>query len=312
MGYTGIFSCSTSWNADRHVNGREMINEIKSLGFEKVELNYEVREEMLQDILDMQQKGEIEITSIHNVFPRIYDSSFGTDSLLLGYEDREMREKSIQLTINTVEHAVRFNAKAVVIHPGEVPVPKDYNRMLEELIVQGKKDTKEYRVLFNEMLEYREANAPRYVKLIGDSLYEICGYIERKGYEVALGIENRTMCHQIPVFHEVHTLLERLEGLPVYFWYDIGHGILQEQIGMFDNIQGAKSLKEKIIGVHIHDVDVVKDHLCPFILNDSFSCYMEIVKDVPIKVLELSSKKCRKEDVIISLKRLTEALSEVQ
>ena len=48
------------------------------------------------------------------------------------------------------------------------------------------------------------------------------------------GLENRTRCYQIPVFYEVHNLLEGLKDLPVFFGM-VGHGMLLEQMGMFDS-----------------------------------------------------------------------------
>jgi Sugar phosphate isomerases/epimerases len=287
-----------------------MIEEIKSLGFKKVELNYEVTEDMVCDISKMVENGEIEVTSIHNVFPKTYDRAFGPDSFLLGFEDRTMREKGVQFTKTTVDYAAGLGAMAVVIHPGEIPISKDYNSLLVELIEQGKKKTPEYTHLFEEMINYREVNSPRYVKLIGDSLEEICDYIARKGYDITLGLENRVRCNQIPVFHEVHTLLDRLRGLPVRFWYDVGHGMILEQLGIFNNLREINTLKGQIIGVHIHDVKLMRDHICPFIMDDSFNKYMDTVKHIPIKVLELSSM-CSKEDVTLCLKLITEALAKI-
>ena len=296
MDNSNIFSLSTSWNVRRHTSGKEMINEIIALGYDKVELSYNVTREMAEEILPMAERGKIKVTSIHNVFPKISDDAFGTDSLLLGYPDPEMRRRAVDYTINTIEYAVRFGASAVVIHPGEVPVSKDYNKMLEELLLEGKKDTPEYKALYEEMLNVRESGSPAYVELIRQSVETICEYIVKKGYGIALGLENRTRCYQIPVFYEVHTLLEGLKDLPVFFWYDVGHGMLLEQMGMFDSYKEAGALVERTIGVHIHDILDCTDHLCPYQFSDKMDKYIDIIRKIPLKVMELG-RSCKAEDI---------------
>jgi sugar phosphate isomerase/epimerase len=310
MNYSDILSLSTSWNIRRHTNGKDLVDEITDLGFRKLELNYNVTREMAEEILPMVDKGRIEITSIHNVFPKIYDESFGTDSLLLGYPDPSMRAKAVELTIGAVEYAARFNAPAVVIHPGEVPVPRDYNRLLEDMLLDGRKDTEEYRALYKEMIELRSSGSPAYVELIRQSLEQICDYIEKKNYKVALGLENRTRCYQIPVFQEVHTLLKGLEGLPVYFWYDVGHGMLLEQMGMFDNYEEAEQLVERTIGAHIHDIIDCSDHFCPYQYSDKLDKYLDIIGQIPIKVLELG-RDCKPDEICRSAEILAEKLSKI-
>lgn len=296
MRYSDIFSLSTAWNISRHKTGRGLIEELKTTGFNKIELNYHVTREMAEEIMPLVDRGEIEITSIHNVFPKVFDDEYGTDSLLLGYPDPDKRKKSINLTIGSVEYAARFNARTVVIHPGEIPVPQNYNMLLENLIMQGKKNSPEYIALYSEMLEVREAGSPKYVELIRQSLESVCEYIAKKGYNIALGLENRTRCYQIPVFHEVHTLLDGLKGLPVYFWYDVGHGMLLEQLGMFDNHKDAAALKNRTIGMHIHDIIGCSDHFCPYQFSDKLDKYLDIIREVPIKVFEVG-RSCNAEDI---------------
>ena len=209
--------------------------------------------------------------------------------IMLGYSDPN-EAKAVELTIGAVEYAARFNAPAVVIHPGEVPVPRDYNRLLEDMLLDGRKETEEYRALYKEMIELRSSGSPAYVELIRQSLEQICDYIERKNYKVALGLENRTRCYQIPVFQEVHTLLKGLEGLPVYFWYDVGHGMLLEQMGMFDNYEEAEQLVEQTIGAHIHDI-IDCASFCPYQYPDKLDKYLDIIGQIPTRFWNLTGHK---------------------
>lgn len=287
-----LFSFSSTWNGHNNSSGAVLMEEIRALGFKKVELNYKISEEKLATILPMLENDVIEVTSVHNVFPRVDDPAYDTDSLLLGYPDSEKRKKSISLTKRSVDYAAMLGAKAVVIHPGEVPINEKgcYDVLLKELYRLGKKDTEQYKRLFNEMMHYREKNSMKYVELIRQSLEEISEYIIKKNYKVVLGIENRAMCHQIPDFKEAHYLLNQLEGCPVYFWYDIGHGMVLDNIGMFNNLKEVYQIKDRIIGLHIHDAVGVSDHWTPYIHSNNMDRFVDLIKDIPVKVLELGGK----------------------
>ena len=293
-----LFSFSTSWNWRHGNNGKKLMDEIKALGFNQVELNYKISKETLETIVPMVEKGEISVSSVHNVFPETKDPDYDTDSLLLGYDDPVKRKRAVELTKGSVDYGAELGAKVVVIHPGEVPVSKDrhFDVLLKTLYREGNKDSSEYRKLYTEMINYREENSRKYVDYIQESLIEICEYIQKKNYKIKLGIENRAMCHQIPVFSEMEYLLDRLTGLPVYFWYDMGHGMMMSNLGMFNHLDVYK-MKDKIIGVHIHDAIGVDDHWTPYLLSSNIDNYIDLIKDVPVKVLELGVKN-QPEDII--------------
>lgn len=301
-----MFSFSTSWNWRHGNNGRILMEEIKQLGFSQVELNYRISKEMLETIVPMVEKGEIKVSSVHNVFPEVKNPDYDTDSQLLGYEDEGKRRVSIELTKGSVDYAAELGAKAVVIHPGEVPVSKErhYDILLKNIYREGLKASAEYKALFEEMLNHREKSSRKYVLNIKNSLEEIAEYIEKKNYNIKLGIENRAMCHQIPIFTEMSFLLEELKGLPVYFWYDIGHGMMMSNLGMFSHLDVYK-MKDKILGVHIHDAIGVDDHWTPYILSKNIDNYIDLIKDAPIKVLELGAKN-PPEDIVRGVKILAE------
>ena len=55
----GEYSFSTCWNIKRHQVGKAMIQEIRELGFRRVELNYNVTKEMLTSIEPMIERGRL-------------------------------------------------------------------------------------------------------------------------------------------------------------------------------------------------------------------------------------------------------------
>ena len=99
----GDLALSTMWNYPTAKSGREMIKAIADMGFSKVELNYQVREEFLPEIEQMLDSGSMRAVSLHNVFPKVYDRRFDTDSMLLGYLDEDLRRQSIAYSKRTID-----------------------------------------------------------------------------------------------------------------------------------------------------------------------------------------------------------------
>ena len=64
-----MYSFSTCWNSHRHTNGREMLEEIRDLGFEYAELSHGIRLSLVPGIMDAVEAGVIKISTLHNFCP---------------------------------------------------------------------------------------------------------------------------------------------------------------------------------------------------------------------------------------------------
>ncbi|MFI3236549.1 MAG: TIM barrel protein [Lachnospiraceae bacterium] len=286
------FAFSTTWNAHRVASGKEMIEEILGLGFHRLELNYKVTKEMLQDVIPYLERGEVQVDSVHNVFPKVEGKVFGPDSLLLSYEDQELRDKSIELTKGSIDHAAMLGAEVVVIHPGGVDVEQtiNYHKVLSTLYKEGEKDSSQYKRVLDEMNSFRKKHAPNAINLIGDGLEILSDYIAQKGYQLTLGIENRAIITDMPDFKEGVLLLDRLQGCPVKFWYDLGHGMLLKELGYFDDLEENKAVRNKIAGLHIHDALGIQDHWAPYTIGDGLDHYLDVIAKNKLRVLELNAR----------------------
>jgi len=305
------YSFSTMWNLRRHRVGRKMIEEIKGLGFESVELNYNVTEELLETIVPMIEKGGIRISSVHNVFPFIADKDYDTDSVMLGFDDEEKRRRSVELLIGSIDYAHRFNAQGVVIHPGEVPIDPRIDSELKRIWTEQGKNSPAYGALWAELRERRDERAPQYVRRIAESLEQVCEYIARKGLDVKLGLETRSRCYQIPTLREADEIMTSLQGAPVYLWYDIGHGTIMERMGLYENGEELLRLKDKVLGVHIHETVGLVDHWCPYVQSGddrSFDRFLEVIDAAPLKVFELRAQNTP-EEIEASCGILTEKMT---
>ncbi|MFX3634209.1 MAG: sugar phosphate isomerase/epimerase family protein [Candidatus Pristimantibacillus sp.] len=304
------YSFSTCWNIKRHTVGSEMIDEIKSLGFRQVELNYNVTEQLASTIEPMIERGEIGISSVHHVYPHLPGKDFDTDSLMLGYPDKEKRDRAVELLIRTVEYGVRYGSKGVVVHPGEVPFPHNIDQELKGIYHAEGPQSSAYRELWNEMLAVRTKESPTYLQLIKESLEEVSNYIASKQYDIGIGIETRSRCYQIPTLQEADYIIDSLKGAPVYLWYDIGHGMMMERMGLYDNVNEANRMKDRVLGVHIHETVGLSDHWCPYIHSGDetyFDNFTAIIDAAPIKVYELKDK-CTPEEIHRSHNLITSKL----
>ena len=64
-----MLSLSTSWGIGSQRSGREIIDAARGLGFEALELNYQFPKGFLKEIFNDRERGELKITSLHNICP---------------------------------------------------------------------------------------------------------------------------------------------------------------------------------------------------------------------------------------------------
>lgn len=295
----GEFSFSTCWNIKRHPVGSDMIREIAELGFRRIELNYNVTRDMLTTIEPMIERGEIGISSVHNTFPHVADPDYGTDSELLGFQDEDRRKRAIDLLIGSAEYAHRYGGEAVVVHPGEVPIPVNVSQELAQLYNEKGKDSTAYRLKWEEFLEQREALSSGYVQTIIHSLDEVCSRVAAKGWNVRFGIETRSRPQQIPTLAEAKTIIQALKGAQVGIWYDTGHAIMMDRLGLYDSVSEMEGLMDDIVGVHIHETLGLSDHWCPYIHSQDmnfYDTYLPMIQRSQVKVYELKAA-CTPEDI---------------
>ncbi|MBR6668471.1 MAG: TIM barrel protein [Clostridia bacterium] len=295
---------STMWNFRKAHSGEELIDQLTALGFSRVELNYQVRTEWISGIRRRIDEGAIKVSSVHNVFPKTLDKKFDTDSVMLGYEDESLRQQAVELAKGSVEWACVLGAGAVVFHPTEVPMsPDEFDVPLKALIKAHQTDTEEYRALHAKMLAARQSQP--YLDRMMKSIDELANYVAKNNLPVKLGMENRAMCHQCPIYSEFDMIADRFAGGPVGIWLDTGHAIMMEEMGL-QQLPLSKKVADMIVGMHIHDAVDALDHYAPCTLpDDVLAPYREYIVNSPIKVLELSGR-LSAEEIITGTDRFVE------
>jgi sugar phosphate isomerase/epimerase len=282
-----MYAFSTCWNSHRHTDGREMLREIRSLGFEYAELSHGIRLSLLPGILQAVDAGEIKISTLHNFCPLPMGVERAAPNLyLFSSEDPRERDNAFRHTIKTLDTAQRLKAPVVVLHTGRIEM-RNYTEKLMELIFKGERESDKYASLCEELLEKREKKKDLYVDNAYALLDRLAKEAEARGLK--LGIENRDKLEEIPIDTEFGFLFRQINRPNVGYWHDTGHAQIKENLGFIHHVIHLECLAERLFGFHVHDVDYPgRDHAAPGSGTIDFAALKQVVKPEHIKVFELS------------------------
>lgn len=282
-----MFALSTSWNAQRHTNGKEMIEEIKKIGFNAVELNFTLTSEMVEEVIELCQINEIKVVSIHNFCPipeGLERLEALPDYYSLSSLDNTQREKAIENTKRTIDTAKELNAEAVILHTGRVEI-EEKTKALMGLYDNGLKNTVEYERIKLEMMRERREKREPFLDKVLESLEKISDYAKRK--DISIGVENRYYFQEIPSFDEIEIILDRFKNRNIFYWHDVGHAQNFENLGLAKHQDYLDRFADRMIGIHLHDIIGTQDHRAPLMGKFNFEMLTPFLKEKTIKVLEV-------------------------
>ena len=282
-----MYSFSTCWNSQRHTDGRAMLREIRALGFEYAELSHGTRISLMPGILEAVDAGEIRISSLHNFCPLPMGVDRAAPNLYqFSAETPRERDLALRHTLKTLEFAARVKAPLVVTHLGSIEM-KNYSGKLREMAGRGERETPRYRKLCLELDEKREASKGPYMERVKEVLRKVLPEAESRGVKV--GAENREGLEELPVDSDFRLLFRELKSPNLGYWHDTGHAQIKENLGFVRHAMLLESLREYVLGFHIHDVQFPgKDHCAPGTGQVDFAALKPFVKPEHIKVFEFS------------------------
>lgn len=279
-----MISVSASWNYARHADGYSLIGEIKSAGFNTVELNFALTKRIVEDVLAIKKAGAIKVSSLHNICPlpeEIEPDEASPDYYSLASPDPEERELAVAVTRNTIDWAEKLGAAAVVLHAGRVQI-KDGTRDLAS-ISGDRARADDFR---NFMISERSKKRDIYLANVIKSLEELVPYAKARG--VSLGLENRYYYREIPIFEEFEEIFGHFKYWDLYYWHDVGHAEAFERLGLCGHRDLLERFSDRLLGMHLHDIiGAMGDHRSPGEGTFDFGTLKQYLKKDTIKVLEV-------------------------
>lgn len=256
-----LFSLTTHWNAARHTTGEAMIEEILDLGFEQVELGYDLRMDLVPGVQDMVRRKAVTVVSVHNFCPVPVAAPSGHPELFTFTDlDPRVREGAVHHTKKTIRFAADIGARCVVVHAGYVQSPRLSQQLLAVIQEQGPY-SRAYEKTKMRLQLTREKRAERHLKLLRRGLDQLVPLLQETG--VALALENLPVWESVPTEFEMESLC-REYGRPIRYWHDIGHAQVRQNLGFINQERWLERLNPFLAGMHVHDADALaSDHLMP-------------------------------------------------
>jgi len=229
----------------------------------------------------------IAVGSLHNYCPApiLRDGESLSHSILpLSNTDEEDRKWAVRQTMRTIETAHSLGASAVVLHMGKV-IMRPISPKLMMLVENGEAQSGRSDRLRKKLRDRRESKKGQYLEQAAKSLRDLAPYAEEMG--IKLGIENRYYPEEIPDLDEIGSLIEWTDSPAVGSWHDIGHAAVKENIGWESQQEYLKRYGDKLIGMHIHDVILTRDHKAPLQGELDFGWLVEYMREDVLKVMEV-------------------------
>ncbi|MDD5005642.1 MAG: sugar phosphate isomerase/epimerase [Candidatus Omnitrophica bacterium] len=295
-----MLALSTSWNTNCNNSGKQIVDEIRNLGFGYIELCFSHTQREVNEIYKNQG---IRVISLHNFCPvpdGLPRKKALPDCYSLSSPDTYERETAIKFAKRTVLTAKRLKAKAVVLHTGRVEI-HDYTKELVNLKHSNKKNTCQFESLRELALKQRKTNKQKFLDSIFLSIRELADFAFNLG--IKLGIENRIYIREIPNFDEIKIFLDNFAKKGVGYWHDTGHAYILSELGLTKHLDYLKTYKKNLLGIHLHDVKNLKDHKAPFSGEIDFKEIKPYLKKDTIKVIE-AHKPATAKEIILAKKKL--------
>jgi sugar phosphate isomerase/epimerase len=258
-----VIAFSTCWNSSRNTDGDKMLQQIRNLGFEYVELGHGIRISLMPGIQKMYDAGRIKFSSLHNFCPLPVEvMGASPDCYQFSSPYAKERERAVKQTLQTIDFAARLGAPFVVMHLGEVRM-RPVTDPLIRLAKNGELLSRKFVRRKIKAIKTREAAAPIYLSRVKDCLRRILDHAAEKN--VKLGVEGRRNYEDIPSERELPALLDEINSPQLGYWHDFGHIQIKENLAFVNHAEWLREVGRRTFGCHVQDcIWPAQDHQPPF------------------------------------------------
>jgi len=282
-------SLSTCWNSWKHHEGRTIVEEILSLGFDTIEISHGIRSSQLEGILTARDRHKFSISSVHNFLPMPVEvQSDSPDCYEFTSPRAKDRNRAVRLTLATIDWAAELGAPFVVVHTGRIR-SLNLTNPLRKVVEAGKMRSRAFVSQKIAAIQAREKQSEIHNRFVHDCLQEILPHAEKKG--IKLGIENREYYEAAPLEREMPEFLDNLGSPQAGYWHDFGHAQIKHNLGLIDHWEWLEKMAPRLIGCHIHDTRwPFRDHCPPFTGQTPFEKLVPLLPKDCAMVFEMSPR----------------------
>jgi sugar phosphate isomerase/epimerase len=279
-------SISTRWNACLHREGETLVEEILSLGLNRIELGFDLTTTLAEGVRRKVDRGAVQVTSVHSYCPVPVGARRGHPEIWeLASPHESERESAVRHTGATIAFAAGMGASCVVAHAGNV---RFWRPMTPKLVAARQTERfseDKYLKLRTRLFLKRERRAEPHIRALQASLDELVPLAAKQ--KVRLALELLPSWEGIPHEREMEQLLKRYPADAFSYWHDIGHGATRENLGFSPHIHSLRKVAPRMAGMHVHDVlPPACDHLAPGQGKVDFATFREFLRSDLLLVLE--------------------------
>jgi len=237
-----------------------MVNEVRALGFDYVELGHSTRMSLLPGVQEAVAAREIKISSLHNFCPTpIGVMGPAPNYYLPSSSDEDERRYAVRHTLRTIDCAAALGAKAVVMHLGRVRM-RHYTTRLLNFHLEGRAESPRYHRLAEKAITVRDKKRQKPLDQVYRTLDEVLPRAKEMG--VKIGMETRLGIEEIPNEREADQILRHFGTDTILYWHDVGHAAVKEVLGLMSVDGILNRFRGRTAGMHLQDFHPpVEDHL---------------------------------------------------